>query len=220
MMKKETIDRRHLFKAGSILLGSLGISTIVKASSCLTNAQQPEGPFYPEQDQLDKDNDLTQVIGKSQQALGDIVFLTGIVSDQNCVPLANTLVEIWQACESGKYNHSGDPNNAPLDPNFQYWGRALTNEKGEYLFKTIKPGSYRANATWMRPPHIHMKVHRRGFEELTTQIYFSDEKNLNRDDLILKRLSRQDQNNVVVKFETNQELNKVGLFNISLNTIR
>src|SRR2546430_3692171 len=53
------------------------------------------------------------------------------------------LVEIWQASASGRYTHPDDRNNAaPLDPNFQGWGKAVTDQEGHYLFKTILPGQY------------------------------------------------------------------------------
>ena len=36
--------------------------------------------------------------------------------------------------------------------------RLLSNEKGEYSFNTILPGSYRVSKDLIRTPHIHFKV--------------------------------------------------------------
>ena len=35
------------------------------------------------------------------------------------------------------------------------------------------PAAYGVRENWQRPPHIHYKVYRRGFEDLTTQLYFA-----------------------------------------------
>lgn len=215
------LSRRNLLKKSVIGVGAGSmVSSLVHGAiqSCGLTPEQTEGPFYPIQDQADKDNDLTQVRGKSKKALGKVVILKGIVQDDQCRPVENALVEIWQACATGKYNHPGDPNTAELDPNFQYWGRAVTNKKGEYEFKTIRPGHYPATNTWMRPAHIHMKVHRRGFEELTTQVYFKDDP-FNREDRILQALSSQEKANVIVDFKKQPHQEDTGIFNISIRSL-
>tara|TARA_Y100000590_G_C15416992_1_gene899861 strand:- start:184 stop:840 length:657 start_codon:yes stop_codon:yes gene_type:complete len=215
------LSRRNLLKKSVIGVGAgTMVSSLVHGAiqSCGLTPEQTEGPFYPIQDQADKDNDLTQVRGKTRKALGKVVILKGIVQDDQCRPVENALVEIWQACATGKYNHPGDPNTAELDPNFQYWGRAVTNKKGEYEFKTIRPGHYPATNTWMRPAHIHMKVHRRGFEELTTQVYFKDDP-FNREDRILQALSSQEKANVIVDFKKQPHQEDTGVFNISIRSL-
>ena len=75
----------------------------------------------------------------------------------------------------GRYAHSVDDHDAPLDPNFSGGGRCLTGDDGEYRFVTIKPGAYpwpnHPNA-W-RPNHIHFSLFGRAFtERLVTQMYF------------------------------------------------
>jgi len=219
-MKRRDLMKKTLTTLGAASTAAFSIRGIQASSgSCKPIATQPEGPFYPIADQFDKDNDLTKVQGKLVSAKGEVVVLQGIVLDEACKPVKGALVEIWQACETGKYNHPGDPNTAVLDPNFQYWGRAVTNEKGEYSFKTIKPGAYRANATWVRPPHIHLKVHLRGFEELTTQVYFAGE-SLNQTDRILQSLSKSDISDVTVSFKKENAKHPTGNFNITLTGLQ
>ncbi len=70
------------------------------------------------------------------------------------------MIELWQACASGRYNHPRDTNRAALDTNFQYWAQVRTDSGGNFSVKTIKPGAYPASPTWIRPPHIHIKVHK------------------------------------------------------------
>lgn len=188
-----------------ISVGSLMAAGVAQAADmCALTPQQTEGPFYPVKDQKDKDWDLTQVAGRRGTALGEVIWVGGIVSDQNCNPVAGALVEIWQACASGKYNHPQDPNTAPLDPNFQYWGKAITDAKGQYVFKTIKPGSYPAAPGWVRPPHIHYKVTKLGYIELTTQLYFAGDA-LNSRDEVLKRLKPTEQEQVVRPVEVRNQ---------------
>lgn len=219
--------RRNALKIGlsaSGLLLAMAPMTKALGQACLGKTpEQPEGPFYPIHDQLDKDNDLTSVAGKSERAKGELIYVRGIATDEKCQPIKGALVEIWQACHTGKYNHPGDPNTAALDTNFQYWGKCVTNEKGEYLFKTILPGAYPAGDGWIRPPHIHYKISGFGFGELITQMYFLGN-DLNDKDLILKRLSKPDQSKVVVELKDPPEGfepdSRIGTFNITLEKIR
>lgn len=172
------LSRRQWLQATLGALGTFSGSKVLGAICGVTPAQG-EGPYYPERD-LNRDNDLVHFGARA--ALGERIVLTGTVMDTACKPLAGALVEIWQAAASGKYNHTEDPNALPLDPNFQYWGRALTDTAGQYRFDTIIPGHYPLTPRLVgvpptgpgqyRPPHIHFKVHARGFRSLTTQMYF------------------------------------------------
>ena len=77
--------------------------------------------------------------------------------DEDGRPVPNTMVEIWQANATGRYDHPADQHDAPLDPNFNGAGRVFTDAQGRYRFLTIRPGAYpwpnHRNA-W-RPNHIH-----------------------------------------------------------------
>lgn len=200
MAQEKFLSRRGLLKIGGLSALALGASRVFSATTldtCEATPKQPEGPFYPIADQDDKNTDLTVVTGKTQMAQGIIIYLAGTVIDQTCAPVANAIVEIWQACATGKYNHPGDRNNPnALDPHFQYWGIAVTNGVGEYNFKTIAPGHYEAGPGWIRPPHIHFKVHKRGIKELITQMYFEGN-SYNESDLILQEIPRSEWSSVV-----------------------
>ncbi len=200
MAQQSGFSRRSLLRmsgAGIIGLGAGSLLANNISAVCGLTPKQPEGPFYPISDQPDKNTDLTVVDGKNRMASGKILHLSGKVTDQNCEPVKKAVVEIWQACESGRYNHPGDEENPnPLDENFQYWGIAATNDEGLYSFKTIIPGHYEAGPGWMRPPHIHFKVHKRGYRELITQMYFTG--NIyNEGDRILKDIPKSEWPSVV-----------------------
>ena len=202
MSKK--IERRQLFKislgalASAPLLTSAG-QAVAEVCAGKTPAQT-EGPFYPVDTRTERDWDLTVLNGRTTSAVGEKIYIVGRVTDQNCNPVSGAIVEIWQAAASGRYNHPGDTSGLALDPNFQYWGRVLTDDDGRYLFKTIIPGDYPASSTWQRPPHVHYKVQKRGYRELTTQMYFGGNA-LNDRDLILGGLPAAERSKVIVDMQ-------------------
>jgi len=192
--------RRILLKGGGALgLGLLANGLTRAGEVCGLTPTQIEGPFYPVADQADKETDLTWVEGHSVRAKGQVVVVEGQVRGLDCAPLAGCLVEIWQACASGRYNHPSETNPAPLDPNFQYWGRVVADATGSYRFKTIRPGAYPAERDWTRPPHLHFKVAAPGLPVLVTQMY-SDGDPLNGKDLIVRDLSPAERRRVTVPF--------------------
>ena len=187
MKKNSALSRRSLLKAtfgAAGFIAASGTLTRAFAAACQLTPKQTEGPFYPIEKGLDQNSDLTYVDGRSARAKGQVVYIQGKAMDAACLPVAGALVEIWQACSSGKYSHPGDTNPAPLDPDFQYYGKCLTDDKGAYLFKTILPGAYPADVDWIRPPHIHFKVHKLGYHELTTQMYFEGNEHNDRDKIL------------------------------------
>lgn len=214
------MERRTVMKLGLGALGTMiGGKVLAGPDRCGLTPAQTKGPFYPVRDQSDKDSDLLWVEGHQQSARGEVVILRGVVSDQICRPVHGALVEIWQACVSGKYDHPSDPNPAPADPHFQYWGKAITDEEGRYQFRTIIPGSYPADTGWIRPPHIHFKVTKKAYFELVTQMYFAGQ-TLNEKDLILKSLSPAEQEKVIVEFLPAQgELAPVGKFDLTIRKV-
>ena len=109
---------------------------------------------------------------------GQRIILSGRVLDDARRPVPNTVIEIWQANAAGRYIHSKDDWDAPLDPNFTGAGRVITDDEGRYRFTTIRPGAYpwgnHKNA-W-RPAHIHLSLLGPAFAtRLVTQMYFPDD---------------------------------------------
>lgn len=131
------------------------------------------GPSFPPEIVQPKGCDLTRQ--HSGEPLGERIIVSGRVLDEDARPLANTVVEIWQANAGGRYRHEVDRHDAPLDPNFTGSGRAITNERGEYRFVTIRPGEYpwRNHYNAWRAAHIHFSLFGPSFAtRLVTQMYF------------------------------------------------
>lgn len=220
------VSRREWMKRSfTVTGGAVGLLAGKEALAefCENTIPQGEGPFYPEKD-LNRDSDLTVLKEGMAPATGQVIFVGGKVTDDGCAPIADAVVEIWQACFSGKYNHSEDKHTLKLDPNFQYWGRARTDGDGKYVFKTIIPGHYPNGGGTFRPPHIHFKVHAAGYTSLTTQMYFDPE---SYEDLELKKIVAKwnayenVDNRLKVLFKKVGPFTeaKSGTFDISLNKI-
>src|SRR5690606_1940970 len=103
-MSQTSGRRRQLILGGSAAL----ISAPLTAAQRTLTPSQMLGPFYPVTPPLHKDNDLTQVEGRSARAAGQIADLSGRVLDINGRPLAGLRVEIWQCDANGRYRHPRD----------------------------------------------------------------------------------------------------------------
>ena len=131
------------------------------------------GPVFGYDRIAPTDNDLT---GHHEgEPLGERIIVCGRVLDDYRRPVRHALIEVWQANAAGRYHHKLDGHNAPLDPNFDGYGRTMTDDEGRYTFLTIKPGAYpwgnHYNA-W-RPAHIHFSLFGAGIlSRLVTQMYF------------------------------------------------
>jgi len=204
----EPLTRRTLLTHGAGIFGLIvsGLFTHSGVAAFLTKPtpRQALGPFFPDDgDEVDairenpdrnlpisqaNDQDLTFVKGRKGKAQGQIVYLRGQVLDANTgKPIPNTMLILWSASASGRYNHKGDegtnsfphPKTGEIihrihDEHFQYWGTAMTNQQGEYWFKTIVPGFYPIDlqAKLYRPSHLHFKILPPNTTAFVTQLYF------------------------------------------------
>ncbi len=202
-------SRRTLLRAG-LFAAAAGLPLVARGSF---TPRQSEGPFFPKDPQDDTDADLTRIDGHADTATGQVIIVSGRVLDGDGSPVDNAIIDVWHANSYGRYNHPADRSSAPLDPHFQGWGRLATGTDGRYRFRTIAPGAYAASRDWQRPPHIHFKVRRSGYEDLTTQMYFSAEP-LNETDRILQALSAADREKVIVGFSEQLDGVAAGRFDL------
>jgi protocatechuate 3,4-dioxygenase beta subunit len=114
---------------------------------------QTEGPFFtpdsPERASLREDG-----------IAGTPLTITGAVLATDCTPLANALLDFWQADNEGVYDNSG----------YRLRGHQFTDGQGRYTLETIVPGLYPG-----RTRHVHVKVQAENNPVLTTQLYFPGE---------------------------------------------
>jgi protocatechuate 3,4-dioxygenase beta subunit len=87
-------------------------------------------------------------------SVGSEYVLSGaVLGTEECKPIPKARIEFWLANPSGDYD---DAHRATV----------FAGERGEYRFESNVPVSYGG-----RPPHIHVRVRARGYEELVTQHY-------------------------------------------------
>jgi protocatechuate 3,4-dioxygenase, beta subunit len=119
------------------------------------------------------DADLTRQ--SNGEPLGQRIVVSGRVLDEDGRPVRNSLVEVWQCNAAGRYHHSRDQHDAPLDPHFHGFGKMLTDDDGVYRFVSIRPGAYpwRNHPNAWRPAHIHFSLFGNAYaQRLITQMYF------------------------------------------------
>ena len=173
---------RRSFLQNSLQLAPFFSTPGLFAERLSLTPHQTEGPFYPDHLPLDTDNDLLILNDSLTPAVGTVTYLSGAVLDRNGSPIQNALVEIWQVDSRGVYLHSRGGSREKKDSNFQGYGRFLTDSKGKYSFRTLKPSPYSG-----RTPHIHIAVSSKGKRLLTTQCYIKGEPR-NKTDFILNKI--------------------------------
>jgi len=178
---------KYLSFGAAMIAGSGAFADELMKTPALT-----EGPFYPDKLPLDTDNDLLMINQGITPAVGDITHLSGRVLTENGSPVRNAFVEIWQVDNNGSYIHTGSNNRNKLDANFQGYGRFLTDSKGQYYFRTIKPVPYPG-----RTPHIHFAVSQNGQRVLTTQMLIKGHEG-NEKDGVFRGLKSPEQRNLLV----------------------
>ena len=193
-------SNRRRFLTRAMIASGLGVGFVRRGFSLEPpTASATKGPFYPVPEiskQKHYDADLTRLDAQSPVADGQQIIVRGVIVDMDDKPLDQVIVEVWQACATGRYNHPQDKNDRPADPNFQYWARILTGTDGAFSFRTIEPGKYPG-----RTPHIHYRVVAPGRPELVTQMYFESQAEYNKKDGIYMELKPEQRKAVTVGFE-------------------
>jgi protocatechuate 3,4-dioxygenase alpha subunit len=126
-------------------------------STPVATASQTIGPFW----HLLEDKswaDLTRF-----GAQGERVTLVGCVLDGDGAPFTEVCVELWQASPAASDHFPG-------------FGRAATDQNGEYRFLTLKPGPLPGRGNTQQAPHFALTILGRGLmHHLVTRAYFQGE---------------------------------------------
>ena len=193
------LTRRQMLRNAA--LSAAAMTTPGLFADLLSTAPMTEGPFYPDNLPLDTDNDLLLINDSLTPGVGTITHLSGRILSKTGSPIRNAYVEIWQADNNGAYLHTGDERNADrLDKNFQSYGRFLTDAKGQYYFRTIKPVPYKAGKT-RRTPHIHFGISQGGKRVFTTQLLIKGHLDNAQDSLFKKIKDPKAQATVLGEFQ-------------------
>src|SRR5262245_16977221 len=192
-------SRRHFIgglAAGAAMFTTRGLFAEAVAESLAITPRLTEGPFYPDKLPLDTDNDLIIVNDSTTPALGEITHLTGRILTAAGTPARTAFVEIWQVDNKGVYLNTNDAGHRDRDKNFQGYGRFLTDSKGQYYFRTIKPVPYTG-----RTAHIHLGVSQNGRRIYTTQLFIKGNPENDRDGIFNGIRDRAAKDSVSVDFK-------------------
>jgi protocatechuate 3,4-dioxygenase beta subunit len=110
-----------------------------------------------------------QDIREGRTGLALTLALTVVNVRNNCAPVANAAVEIWQCDAVGNYSEYAQPGYNGTGQTFLR-GLQNTNANGQATFMTIYPGWYQGRAT-----HIHVDVNVNGARVKSTQIAFPED---------------------------------------------
>ena len=169
--------------------GSLGVSALV----CLLNNSPGSegttanlmGPFWRQH------SPRTEQGGSIVRSPtpGDPVFVIASVHDAQGRAIADADVDVWHASPEGYYE-----NQDPLQADMNLRGRFTTDAAGCVRFRTVKPKGYPIPADGpvgallraqgrhnLRPAHLHFMIHKPGYKTQFSQVYSSDDPNLETD---------------------------------------
>jgi len=120
-----------------------------KTSASLTPALT-EGPYFTA-------NSPENAVLYQAGMPGTKLVLTGYVYTADCQPVANALLDFWQANANGEYDNSG----------YTLRGHQFTDANGFFTLTTVVPGLYPG-----RTEHIHFKVQAPNGKLITSQLFF------------------------------------------------
>jgi hydroxyquinol 1,2-dioxygenase len=173
-----------------LIAGSLGVSSLV----CLLNNGdhgQTEttanllGPFW----RMHSPRTMNGESIVRSPTPGDAIFVNAWIRDPQWQPVVGAEVDVWHTSAEGIYENQ-DPTQA--DMNLR--GKFTTDKDGHISFRSVKPAGYpipingpvgellRAQGRHnMRPAHIHFLIFKPGFKTQFSQVYSSDDPNLETD---------------------------------------
>ena len=110
----------------------------------------------------------------TDDTVGEPIRIEGRVFDGDGAPIADAMVEIWQADGAGRY--PGRDGSKRPNTTFKGFGRSECGKDGAYGFRTVKPGQVTGPDGGRQAPHINVGVFARGvLRRLFTRIYFAGE---------------------------------------------
>lgn len=141
-------------------------ATIPAGTDCVLIPQETRGP-YP----LDLSKDSTkfrQDITEGRPGVPLTVKLTIVNINDNCRPIPNARVDIWQTDKDGVYSGFQQPGSNTVGETFMR-GIQMTDSNGMVEFRTIYPGWYNGRVT-----HIHFEIYLSSVLSAVSQMAFPE----------------------------------------------
>lgn len=136
-------------------------------AACDPTSRTSEGPYYR------AGAPFRTAIAEGVE--GEPLVVTGrVVAGPDCEPVANAVLDVWQADANGKY----DVNLTAADrAAYRLRGKVRTTEDGTFRFETIRPAPYPIGGG-VRPAHIHVIVSAEGQPSVVTELFFEGDPHL------------------------------------------
>ena len=126
------------------------------------------GPFYRPDSPVRSD----LVVG---DLVGDEVSLMGTIFHDDCAtPLEKAKIELWHCSADQVYDNESE--------DYHFRGTTFASAEGHYKFRTQMPVPYDAGGGNYRPAHFHIMISAPGYQSLVTQLYFSGDPYLEKDE--------------------------------------
>jgi len=168
-----------------LIAGSLGLSTLVCLMNNAGTSANLLGPFWRE--------------GAPRVANGGTIirsptpgpplFFYGRVVDTEGKAVVGANVDVWHCATNGLYE-----NQDPAQAEWNLRGRFVTDEDGNFSYRSIRPVGYPSPAGGptetllrvqhrhpYRPAHLHALIYKEGFKTVPSQVYSSDDEVLESD---------------------------------------
>jgi protocatechuate 3,4-dioxygenase beta subunit len=123
---------------------------------------------------FNKNNNLLHSYKDIVSLCSDQIVIRGRLLDENCNPISDALVQIWQTGCDGKYPYAPVKNRINhkfinLNPSSTFIGSgtATTNNLGEFNFITMRPGQESLN-------YINARVVAKNFKTTQTKLFFDE----------------------------------------------
>ncbi|MCU0815388.1 MAG: intradiol ring-cleavage dioxygenase [Cypionkella sp.] len=182
---KISTPERHEFILLSDVLGFSALVDMINTRGGATEGSNL-GPFYlDDAPRFDLGGDL----GKGRG--GAVLLVQGQVRDSLGNPIANAVIDTWQADSAGTYPIQEQ---ASGQDKYDLRGIFTTNENGEYWYTTVLPKPYTVpydgpvgkllragNRHAWRASHLHYIVRAKGYRAITTEMFFDNTDYLDND---------------------------------------
>lgn len=145
------------------------------APACIVRPQQTEGPYFIDERLRRSDIRSDTTDGMAQEGVPlHLAFRVSRIAGNNCLPIADAVIDVWQCNATGVYSGFRDINGRFDTRGHDFLrGYQNTDSRGVAEFVTLYPGWYGGRAV-----HIHFKVRTgtgsQGAHEFTSQLYFDD----------------------------------------------
>jgi protocatechuate 3,4-dioxygenase alpha subunit len=171
-----------------------------KSETTIPTASQTVGPFFsigmcP--------LTLNNLVPANLLTGAEVVTVRGRVLDGDGQGVPDAILEIWRADNGGNYSAVESDCDARGVPSG--FARIPTNDRGEFEFQTLKPGTIVGNAGGIQAPHLQVLIFMRGLlRHLVTRIHFPQDP-ANEHDPVLRAVPAERRSTLIaMKSSSNQ----------------